>query len=206
MATAAKFSTKERAWKKRCSAPPHELFSSLPSPALSGSRVTSMPGREGLNTELSRCCKCLIEGNEHEHTENVLEQQRSHCLKGATQWLCPTKLASQNAPWQWCSWWVKLLGADFNHLNLEPSLQADGNGPSALQHQPKPHAGVCMFIAQFRLWRGWISLSPPTYRTRGPSKTSPFLPANKASPTVKNSYHLLSIFFPIMEKYILCYF
>lgn len=57
-------------------------------------------------------------------------------------------------------------------------------------HMPE----VRKFTAQFRLWRGWISLSPPTYRKRRPSQTSPFLPTNKISPTVKNSYHLLSIF------------
>lgn len=87
MATTAKFSAKERAWKKGCSAPAHLLFSSLPSPALSGSRVTSMAGREGLNRELSRCGKHLTEGDEHEHTENVLEQHRDHGLKGAAWWL-----------------------------------------------------------------------------------------------------------------------
>lgn len=85
MATTAKFNTKEKAWKKGCSAPAHLLCSSLPSPALSGSRVTPMAGSEGLNRELSRCGKRLTEGNEHEHTENVLERHRGHGSKGAAQ-------------------------------------------------------------------------------------------------------------------------
>lgn len=73
-------------------------------------------------------------------------------------------LGSQNTSWQWTCW-LKLLGDNFNYLNLKASLQADRNSMSA----PKPSRvpAVSKFIGWFRLQGRGVSLSPSTHRTRG---------------------------------------
>lgn len=105
--------------------------------------------------------------NINTHRENVLEQHRSHRLEGATRWLCPTEPGSQNAPWQWTCWWLKLLGANFDYLNLEPSLLADGDSPSAVQPPAQATCQGCVSSQHNLGYEGDESLCPHLLTEQG---------------------------------------